>query len=208
MSMEATQWAWGQSVRSTYKLVLLALADRANEHASCWPSLERIKKDTGLDIKTVRCALRDMASAGLIAAGEINGRGYSYHLFLDVKIEEKNYTAKDRQTPTKNGTPSEIGTPTKNGLQPLPKTVGGGTKNGRGPLPKTVPEPKREPIKNLKENPKIDTREKKLAPLEVLKADCAANTSNPLLLEALYAFLEMRSGKKKLPTPYALKLVS
>lgn len=28
MSMEATQWAWGQSVRSTYKLVLLALADR------------------------------------------------------------------------------------------------------------------------------------------------------------------------------------
>ena len=199
MSAEATQWAWSQTIRSTYKLVLLSLSNRADKNDTCWPSIERIRKDTGLDVKTVRAALRELAKSGLVEAEESNGRGYHYHLCLGVKIEAS--------TPTEIGTGTEIGTPTKNGCEPLPKTAGGGTKNGCEPLPKTVPESKRESNKNLKENLKEYTRAKKMSQMDELKALCEEYTASTPLRDALYAFLEMRAGKKKLPTQHALKLI-
>lgn len=43
MSVKCTVWAWGiKNLKGTQKLVLLALADTANDDGECWPGIERI----------------------------------------------------------------------------------------------------------------------------------------------------------------------
>lgn len=48
------------------KLVLLKLADNANDEGECWPSIRRIVNETGLAKATVCNKLRDLEAAGLI----------------------------------------------------------------------------------------------------------------------------------------------
>lgn len=124
VSLDATRWAWQQSLRPTEKLVLLSLADRADELHSCYPSLTRVSQDTGLDIKTVRKVIHELVSRNILAAQESPGRGYKYQLSGVIGRHE---------TTTKSGTPTKSGTTTKNG-----RTTP--TKSGTPPLPKVVPE--------------------------------------------------------------------
>jgi predicted transcriptional regulator len=53
MSRPATIWAWEQSLKPLDKMVLLNLADRANENFECWPSMQTIADDCGLCRKSV-----------------------------------------------------------------------------------------------------------------------------------------------------------
>jgi len=55
-----------EGVKPTAKLVLLALAIRANTEGRAWPSLTRICADTGLSERAVRNALRSLAKDELI----------------------------------------------------------------------------------------------------------------------------------------------
>jgi hypothetical protein len=147
MSLDASRWAWMQSVgRSSAKLVLLSLADRAGENHAAYPSLQRLHKDTELDIKTIRACLDYLMQRGLIARTAAAGKVAVYSL-IGVSGRE--------DTPTKSGTPTVFGTTTKSGTTPLPKTV-------PPPLPKLVPEPIIEPIKNQsssKPAPKTTTQD-------------------------------------------------
>ena len=75
MSLDAMRWAWHQSVGSaSEKLVLLSLSDRVSEELTCWPSIERLEKDTELNRKTVLRCLRSLVKKGfLVATGEHRG---------------------------------------------------------------------------------------------------------------------------------------
>ena len=54
VSRKSNDWAWNQPIKpASVKLTLLAMADRTNEDHECWPSYERLTKDTGLNRKTV-----------------------------------------------------------------------------------------------------------------------------------------------------------
>jgi hypothetical protein len=67
VSIDATRWAWTAPVcNSSQRLVLLSLADRASEHHTAWPSIERLAKDTVLDKKTVQKVLSDLIKSGLV----------------------------------------------------------------------------------------------------------------------------------------------
>ena len=69
MSVCATMWAWKLSkeqVTSTEKYILLSMADRANENHECWPSKERLSKDTLLDRKTIFSAILSLENKGII----------------------------------------------------------------------------------------------------------------------------------------------
>jgi len=70
MSLDATRWAWQQAIRpSSLKLILLALADRADgSRFECYPSVETVAGDTGLDRKTVIAGIQKLADVGLIEA--------------------------------------------------------------------------------------------------------------------------------------------
>jgi hypothetical protein len=61
MSLEATIWAWGQAKAipsPSALLVLLCLADHADEDGVCWPSQNRIEEKTGLSERCIRDSLK------------------------------------------------------------------------------------------------------------------------------------------------------
>jgi hypothetical protein len=76
MSIHAVSWALNLKVGSpTLKLVLIAVANYADENGCCWPSQERIAKDTELTDRAVREALKKLQSLGFIERSDrrING---------------------------------------------------------------------------------------------------------------------------------------
>lgn len=83
MSAAATQWAWQQAIRPAPKLVLLALADRANAAGECWPSTARLAKDTGLYRETIHAAIQQMEAGKIIQVSRSNGRGNIYKLLIE-----------------------------------------------------------------------------------------------------------------------------
>ena len=75
MSRHATDWAWETDPgSSSLKLILLSMADRADEYNLCYPSIERLVKDTCLNKKTVQAGLISLMKMGLIS-----DIGFLYH---------------------------------------------------------------------------------------------------------------------------------
>lgn len=120
MSYELQDRVWELALSSSAKLVLLALAYRADVSGSCYPSLEGLARLTGMDIKTVRKNVRALEASGYLVVQKRAGRTPLFTV-----------------TPTKNGT-TKFGTPTKNGISQNWEDTP--TKNGRTPLPNLVPE--------------------------------------------------------------------
>ena len=75
MSLRATAWAWTtKGDTPAAKLVLLALADFADEVGHCWPGLGAIVSMTGLSERAVRMALRSLEESGAIETRRATGR--------------------------------------------------------------------------------------------------------------------------------------
>jgi hypothetical protein len=63
------------------KLVLLSMADRADEDFRCWPSIRRLMSDTCIPRKeTVIKAIRVLEALGIIQVYRESGKGSSYRL--------------------------------------------------------------------------------------------------------------------------------
>ncbi|MCC5853898.1 MAG: helix-turn-helix domain-containing protein [Alkalimonas sp.] len=126
MSRKATDWAWRYPASSsTVKLVLLALADRADEQSTCFPSIERLKRDTGLNRKTIIKATAELCNAGALSdTGQRKGatqRVKVYRLNTELVTVPKTELFQKRND-SKNGT---LNSP-KNGTLNSPKN---GTQN-------------------------------------------------------------------------------
>lgn len=75
MSVRAISWALGaETGKPTAKLVLLALANYADDDGICWPSQARIARETEQSVDSIQRRLRDLESAGLIERQRRNGR--------------------------------------------------------------------------------------------------------------------------------------
>ena len=66
MSLLALTWAFRQPVRPAAKLVLLALADHANDDGECWPGIAGLTAKTSLSDRAIQKNMRVLASAGLL----------------------------------------------------------------------------------------------------------------------------------------------
>lgn len=66
MSYKAIAWAYDMALRSPQKPVLVALADMADEEATCFPGQARLAEMTGLSVATVRRALDKLEAHKLI----------------------------------------------------------------------------------------------------------------------------------------------
>lgn len=66
MSVDAIMWAWSQPINPTEKLVLLAMADRADEYCRCKPSQERLQSYTGLDEESIQKCIESMCQQQII----------------------------------------------------------------------------------------------------------------------------------------------
>ena len=67
MSVACTRWAWTvEGLAPSTRLVLLLLADFANDNANAWPTVATVARLTGLSRRTVFRALEELAGARLI----------------------------------------------------------------------------------------------------------------------------------------------
>jgi DNA-binding transcriptional ArsR family regulator len=87
MSWRATSWAAEQITGSPItKLVLLKLADNANDEGVCWPSVPLIADHTELSIRTVQEHLHRLEAKGLLRIERRQANGLNmanvYHLQL------------------------------------------------------------------------------------------------------------------------------
>ncbi|EPL1955524.1 helix-turn-helix domain-containing protein [Citrobacter freundii] len=100
MSRAATDWAWSLELKASQKLLMLSLADRADESHCCYPSIQRLVKDTGMDRKTIGKWVGQMIEDGLITdTGERKGKTKQVRV-LRLNIEVKEY---QKRNSTENG---------------------------------------------------------------------------------------------------------
>lgn len=68
LSFKSTTQAWSHSgLKPLQRLVLLCLANHANEADECWPSLDTLAKETGISRRYVVELVHELASLGLVS---------------------------------------------------------------------------------------------------------------------------------------------
>ncbi|EFD8878725.1 DnaT-like ssDNA-binding domain-containing protein [Escherichia coli] len=124
MSRHATDWAWETDPgSSSLKLILLSMADRADEYNLCYPSIERLVKDTCLNKKTVQAGLISLMKMGLISdTGERKGATKRVRVF-SLNITKNGNIKGNREggNEPENGNVTENGNIHKNGMLNDPK---------------------------------------------------------------------------------------
>lgn len=79
MSIRVMSAVWAMDLPAKDKLVLLALADCANDEGIAWPSIATLARKCGCDERTIQRNLRGSELAGIIRREEVPGRGNRYH---------------------------------------------------------------------------------------------------------------------------------
>lgn len=75
MSFKVTKWAWARSEsRNGARLVLLALADRADDDGFAWPSIEDLCERTKLSPRAVQKAITNLVELGELKVESGGGR--------------------------------------------------------------------------------------------------------------------------------------
>lgn len=81
MSIKLMSSVWEiETLSATHKLVMLALADWANDDGLCWPSINRLSVKTSLTERGVQKAIRALEDMGLVRRDEVVGKGNKYWL--------------------------------------------------------------------------------------------------------------------------------
>lgn len=76
---------WEQpDISSTQKLVLLALADWANDDGLCWPSIDRLAVKASLTSRAVQKTIRSLEDSGFIKREEVSGKGNKYWVTIPL----------------------------------------------------------------------------------------------------------------------------
>jgi len=61
-------WAWHQDIKPVPKLILMALADAADDQGICWPSVAAIAVKVGVSTRTVRRVMQTLIRRELLSA--------------------------------------------------------------------------------------------------------------------------------------------
>ena len=97
MSVKAMTWVWGlEELPQKETLVLLALADQANDEGLCWPRLDTLAPKSRMSVRSVKRAVAFLRRAGLvettIRSSQEGRRGNVYRLMVGAE-----YCASDLQ---------------------------------------------------------------------------------------------------------------
>lgn len=85
MSIKLMTAVWErEDIASTQKLVLLALADWANDEGLCWPSINRLAVKASLTTRAIQKAIRSLEQMGFIRREEVIGKGNRYWISIPV----------------------------------------------------------------------------------------------------------------------------
>ena len=78
MSIRIMTQAWDADLAAMDKIVLLALADWANDDGRCWPSIAQLCKKSSASRRYVQMAIKRMAEDGHLSRVENPGKGAFY----------------------------------------------------------------------------------------------------------------------------------
>ena len=78
MSVRIMSLAWELPLSPTEKLVILALADCANDEGECWPSIATIARKSNLGERSVQRSIQALKDAGHLSRHEVAGKGCRY----------------------------------------------------------------------------------------------------------------------------------
>jgi len=78
MSIRVMSSLWDLELNPTVKLVLLALADCANDEGLAWPSIATLARKASVGERTVQRSLVEARALGIINREEVIGRGCKY----------------------------------------------------------------------------------------------------------------------------------
>lgn len=122
-----------ESLKSTEKLVLLAIADNSNDEGLCYPSMSTLQKKTSLGRAAVNRNLTILREKGYLwrvhRARKKGGRSSNLYLIFPVKNYpnlDPDYKAKFEKLSTENESQS---IPKILGSQSIPKILGGGSQS-------------------------------------------------------------------------------
>lgn len=107
MSVRVMGAVWDLPIPAARKLVLLALADHANDEGICWPSQERIAQKCGISDRQVRNHVTALIEDGYIRV--VERRMLRTTVWQIVTPERKPASAHDRK-PASNTTGSQLPT--------------------------------------------------------------------------------------------------
>lgn len=105
MSWQATAWAVEQVVGPpARKLLLLILANYADEHGICWPSQETLASNTGMSLDTVQRQTKKLQEAGFLTISRPPKRRgqwqtFVYQLCIATSARPQNAARSEPATP-------------------------------------------------------------------------------------------------------------
>lgn len=73
MTIRAMNWAWGIELPPAMKLVLLKLADRANDDGECWPGMDVVAQACGVSKASMIRYIQKMEEMGLVMVSKRKG---------------------------------------------------------------------------------------------------------------------------------------
>lgn len=83
MAIKVISWALHLPLkRPTLKLVLLALADHADNDGVCWPSIKRLELFTGLSSRAIQRAIRELQKLSILTLTERPGSTTLYMIAM------------------------------------------------------------------------------------------------------------------------------
>ncbi len=133
MSTTVMGACWPIQIPPTPKAVLMSLADNANDHGVCWPSIDTICTRTCLGRSTVIRAIKWLEDYGLLAAKRVSGASTRYQIVPNARAPQLFDANGD---PSRSGTGVKAGRvskrdPSRRGCGPVPERDS--TRPGAGP---------------------------------------------------------------------------
>lgn len=78
MSVRIMTAAWAVDLAAGEKLVLIALADCANDEGHCWPGIASLMRKTGKGERSLQLAIKALCAQGHLTREEVPGKGCNY----------------------------------------------------------------------------------------------------------------------------------
>ncbi len=113
-----------RNVSQAEKLLLIVLANYADEDGRCWPSQKRLGEDAGMSDRSVRTALVKLEEAGLIVRERRNRRDGSRGTdMIELHLERANDQRKN--LPAEKSSSGKSCTDYRKNLHELPENISG-----------------------------------------------------------------------------------
>lgn len=105
MSIKAMNWVWEIRLQPAVKLVLLKLADRANDDGECWPGQASIAAACDMSERSVMRHIASMERAGILTVGRRKGEDGRQ----DTNLYALNFSWEpgDKLSPGESGEPGD-----------------------------------------------------------------------------------------------------